>query len=793
MCRRLRQLLPIVILIMSCLFVPSADDTIAAWEANPPPHDSAESFEMVVSGPDGIFSATRLDRSNGLTAMDPQACALPAPTLIAPANGSRVNTLVPKFSWSGTAETDDYRIQVSTVSDFSSTVWDIWWGGLTNNPIEVQEMRNLSASTTYYWRVAPICQGDTQGAFSQAFTFSTEAITGPFLDAPSVIEPADGAQVSSTNVRFRWNDLAGALAYQLRFYTSYETAQADQHYMAWWSGGWYTSAGGTFDPNTTVYWRLLVRNDLGWGPLSPIRSFTTGSDAPTPDIALDATSWKFENNSSPFEPTKFWLSITAKSIGTVAASGVIVRFYLGDPNQGGVQIGADQSLGTIAAGGQAQATVEWTLTGNVDNQPLYARAFVSSDSNGTNNTVSKTVSIWFVPFRMDTDAYSFTNWGLEWQDILNDLTMFLDFNHPDDRTTALLLPVIYPFWSILLESGGHCYGMAATSSLYYVAPEIKPVPKDTSDMTRDEARSDIQYYHRTQSTHLLEAIMMKDLGSITSLEYGIAHSSIKNLHYPIMLLMQAPEGGHAVVAYQILDLGDEKRLYLYDNNRPLTTMSKSLYATVTSQNKTFIYDSPYGPKFDRFLARPALTTWPDTAEVIIERFYKWALSQVLRVGQIRIFAGPGAQSLTGLRSADASAVLPDELPAQLLVTDQYGRRIGYVAGSLVNEIPGASLIPLGNGTVLDVPADLRYVVSASGVVQGSMELSFLVPESPDIVRQVAYFDVPVSPGSLATVPVAKASTDWTLTNTGQAPQQPDALSDTRFYRTFLPGVTKSSP
>ncbi len=515
-----------------------------------------------------------------------------------------------------------------------------------------------------------------------------------------------------------------------------------------------------------------------------------------PDVSVEAASWEFNNSISPYVPEKFWLSITTKNIGTAAANNVIVRFYLGNPDQGGIQIGADQVLGTIPAGGQAKATVEWTLSGNVENQILSARAFVASDINTANNTANKTVSVWYIPFRHDVDAYSFSNWGLEWQDIVNDLLMFLDINHPDDIPPAVLFPVIYPLWSIFLESGGHCYGMSATSSLYYQFPEIKPVPKTTYAMTKDETRSDIQYYHRTQTTHIMEAFMMSTFGSNAEDQYNAVRSSIRDLRKPIMLLMQdvaePNKGGHAVVAYKVLDLGDEKRIYIYDNNRPLNMMNQSIYATVNTRNKSFLYASRYGYDFDRFLAKPALMTWPDAAEVVVERFYRWVLSQILQTGLIRVSVGPSTESLLATRVNGNNVMAQTGLVVDLLVTDQYGRRIGYVNGNFVNEIPGATLTTVGNHRLLDVPSDLQYVVSTTGTSSGSIALSFLIPESTEIVRDVEYFDVPVSPGSAASVQLKRDNANWTLTNTGQPPQQPDWIKDSNFYRTFLPVVGRGS-
>lgn len=515
-----------------------------------------------------------------------------------------------------------------------------------------------------------------------------------------------------------------------------------------------------------------------------------------PDVTLETRSWEFNNNESPYLPEKFWLSVTAKNVGAANADNVIVRFYLGDPDQGGTQIGADQTLGTIAPGEQAKATVEWTMSGNVENQALFARAFVTSDINTSNNTTSKTVSVWYIPFRHDIDAYFFSNWKLEWADIVNNLYMFLGINHPKGTPTPVVFSVIYPLWSMFLESGGHCYGMSAASSFYYQFPEIKPVPKTTYAMTKDEARSDIQYYHQTQTTSIVELLMMQQFGSNTEEQYNAVRSSIRDRSQPIILFMQdvsePNKGGHAVVAYKILDLGDEKRIYVYENNLPLTMMKRSMYAIVNTRNKTFSYTLGHGYDFDRFLAKSALKTWPDDAVVIVERFYKWVLSQFRHTGLIRVSVGPSTNDLLATHMDKNSIVAQGTLVVDPLVTDQYGRRIGYISGNFVNEIPGATLTTVGDYKIIDLPSDLQYVVNTVGTGSGNIDLSFIIPETDYLVRNVGYFDIPVSLGSTANVQLKQGNTDWTLTNTGQPPQQPSSIIDTRFYETFLPVVARDS-
>lgn len=201
------------------------------------------------------------------------SCTLPAPNLTSPENGALVDTVVPEFKWSGTG-TDQYRIQIATSSDFSTMIIDDHWTGLSGAIASVDFPTNLSANTTYHWRVASICADDVLGVYSTAASFSTGNIIGPFQSPPPMIAPADGAVLTSLAVTFSWGDVPGAAAWQLHTYRTLDDAQNDQRHSTRWSDYWSKSTRKTFTDQGVFYWRILARDDRAWGPLSPIRTFT---------------------------------------------------------------------------------------------------------------------------------------------------------------------------------------------------------------------------------------------------------------------------------------------------------------------------------------------------------------------------------------------------------------------------------------------------------------------------------------------------------------------------------------
>lgn len=114
-----------------------------------------------------------------------------APTLTAPADASIGTDTTPEFTWNAVTGATLYHIQISTVSNFTSTVVDD--ATLATNSYTPSA---LTVGTLYYWRVAGINANGTQGAWSSTRTFTLYAVYDTFT-------AADG-----TNLHNRAPDLA---------------------------------------------------------------------------------------------------------------------------------------------------------------------------------------------------------------------------------------------------------------------------------------------------------------------------------------------------------------------------------------------------------------------------------------------------------------------------------------------------------------------------------------------------------------------------------------------------------
>jgi hypothetical protein len=185
----------------------------------------------------------------------------PAPVLSSPSNAATGIALNPVLTWNAASGAASYRLQVSTASDFSTTVFD--QGGI----IAVSQVVTgvTSNSAVYYWR-ADAANGGGSSVWSTTFSFTT-IIALP--SAVALVAPGDTVKADST--MFVWNKGAPSIVkYQLQIASdagmttivSQDSTIADT-----------TKLVKPFADGSTYYWRVRANNVAGWGTWSVIRSF----------------------------------------------------------------------------------------------------------------------------------------------------------------------------------------------------------------------------------------------------------------------------------------------------------------------------------------------------------------------------------------------------------------------------------------------------------------------------------------------------------------------------------------
>jgi regulation of enolase protein 1 (concanavalin A-like superfamily) len=193
--------------------------------------------------------------------------ALPAkPNLVYPGSGQSNVPRPVTFRWDTTAGAATYRLQVSTASNFSSTVVDTTLAATTKS------VSTLLPTTVYYWRVRGI-NGTLLGALAtQNFT---TAIAAP--NAPSLVSPADAATGVSLTPTMIWTKSAGATTYRLQVGTDSTFAGGLAVNDSTLTDTVRTTSALAY--STRYFWRAGAKNSGGTS-YSVARSFTTRAATP---------------------------------------------------------------------------------------------------------------------------------------------------------------------------------------------------------------------------------------------------------------------------------------------------------------------------------------------------------------------------------------------------------------------------------------------------------------------------------------------------------------------------------
>jgi len=187
-----------------------------------------------------------------------------APTLTIPANAATDVAIAPTLTWGTVTGAATYRVQVSTVTTFSTTVVDD-----STLVVGTKAVTGLSNSTTYYWRANAKNAGGTS-AWTSAFSFTT-IVAAP--GAPTLATPANAATGIAVTPTLTWGTVSGAVTYRVQLSTvsTFATTIVDDSTLATGSKA-ITSA---LTVNVTYYWRVSAKNAGGTGAWSAVSGFTT--------------------------------------------------------------------------------------------------------------------------------------------------------------------------------------------------------------------------------------------------------------------------------------------------------------------------------------------------------------------------------------------------------------------------------------------------------------------------------------------------------------------------------------
>ena len=188
-----------------------------------------------------------------------------APTLTTPANNATGVSVSPTLVWNALSDATSYQVEVSTVSNFASTVFNM--SGLTATSQAVSP--TLSNNTLYYWRANASNPGGTS-AWSGTWSFATvSAAPG----APTLSSPANASTRVAVTPTLSLDAATGATSYEVQVSTdvTFATAVFDKSGITATS----TAVSPALSNGTKYYWRVNATNAGGTSGWSGASSFTT--------------------------------------------------------------------------------------------------------------------------------------------------------------------------------------------------------------------------------------------------------------------------------------------------------------------------------------------------------------------------------------------------------------------------------------------------------------------------------------------------------------------------------------
>lgn len=221
-------------------------------------------------------------------------------SLTSPQDGASDIAVNPSLSWQSVSNAETYELQVSTQSDFSTTVEDLT--GLTATQADVGE---LAYETEHYWRVRAVNEAGP-GDWSETRSFTTEI---EILDLPAqvtLVSPADGATDIALFPILSWDsaETAESYTFQVSESSDFSTLETDFSEIT------FTQFEvGELANATQYYWRVRAVNEVGSGEWSEVWSFTTEGGATNPPAKVTLLSPENEAQDVDLMPVLSWQAV----------------------------------------------------------------------------------------------------------------------------------------------------------------------------------------------------------------------------------------------------------------------------------------------------------------------------------------------------------------------------------------------------------------------------------------------------------------------------------------------------
>jgi hypothetical protein len=342
--------------------------------------------------------------------------------------------------------------------------------------------------------------------------------------------------------------------------------------------------------------------------------------------------------------------------------------------------------------------------------------------------------------------------------------------------------------------GGHCFGFSVAAQLLW-EEKLKVSTLGASDTTglaiaNNAVLQRLLAYDWT--LQLLDSVQSHRVNGTPDDVLGALRKELKphpSETYTIAFWKRDGTGGHAVTPYAVQNKGAGKfDVLIYDNNWPGRTRAISF----DTKADIWTYDAAINP------TQPSELYEGDAQTKTISLF---PTSPGLGTQKCpfcgKVPKNPATSGAEAHKTEEIYLMGSDTHHANLIVTDHAGRRLGYVNGALVQQIPGAHVDRLiSNQDWTDnlepdffVPAKGTYTITIDGSALSSPDTETVGIIGPS--SDVSVKDIPMMPGDKDTLVAAPDATRVSYASSrAESPTLQVGVSDTRAdYAFTVAGVS----
>ena len=406
-------------------------------------------------------------------------------------------------------------------------------------------------------------------------------------------------------------------------------------------------------------------------------------------------------------------------------------------------------------------------------------------------------------FRPPANGFSFQNYGFELSDgaVPINLTaadvekMFGDGVCADARLRRCdLIPEAQAWLNDTNEaiSGGHCYGFSVLAELLWLgqvkASNFGAAQTPTLEVdTNQTLQRQIAYDWALQ---LLNSVQAKRVNGapnqiLAKLEQVLKPHPAQT--YTLVFWKRDGSGGHAVTPFEVVNKGGGMfKVMIYDNNWPGQTRA----IIFNTKADTWTYDAASNPDqpesvYEGDANTKTISLYPTSPGLGTQPCPFCAKEPAKGTAK----AGDNTEEISLMGSSTEHATV--------VVTDDAGRRLGYIHGNLVNQIPGARVNQvISGGDWTDsiapdffLPADVKYTITLDGTSLSSPDNETLAITGPSYDLSVG--PIPMRPGDKDTLVVEPDATQLSYTSSRkESPALTLGVSDNRADYSFqITGVS----